>query len=86
MAANMQKYGVPFTNGLTAEQLAQMLENMQKYGIADVTGLTPEQLAELEAAHSIQTGASESDPIFNASVASRLVGTVDDDGLLTLLN
>lgn len=86
MAANMQKYGVPFTDGLTAEQLAQMLENMQRYGIADITGLTPEQLAELEAAHQAQTGVSESDPIFNAHIASKLAGTVDANGILTLIN
>ena len=72
-------------SGNDSSSFEQQVKNIIKYGIANTTGKSSSELEQLEDAQQQQIF-TELDPLFTASVANKLVGTVDANGVLTLIN
>lgn len=72
-------------SGNDSNSFEQQVKNIIQYGIADTTGKSSAELQQLEDARQQQIF-TELDPLFTASVANKLVGTVDANGVLTLIN
>lgn len=62
----------------------QLVKNIIKYGIADISDKTQEQLDQLEMQQQ-ETIFTELDPIFERHIANKLIASVDNNGILTLI-
>lgn len=63
----------------------QQVKNIIKYGIPDISGKTQEEIDQLEEEQQSKLF-TELDPVFKEHIANKLIGTVDANGILTLIS